>query len=208
MKKMKVDYSLYLVTDRTLMSTATLQEAVEQAVLGGVTMVQLREKNAAALEFYRLAKEVKVITDKYHIPLIVNDRIDVALAVDAAGVHVGQTDIPPRIARKLIGKDKLLGVSASSLQEAVKAQADGADYLGVGAMLPTRTKKDARYVSMDELQKIRKEIHIPIVAIGGIRKENAYRFRQCGADGVAVVSAIIARPDIRQAAEELITVSC
>lgn len=204
---MKTDYSLYLVTDRTLMSTVTLQEAVEQAVLGGVTMVQLREKNAAALEFYRLAKEIKVITDKYHIPLIVNDRIDVALAVDAAGVHVGQTDIPPRIARKLIGKDKLLGVSVSSLQEAVKAQAVGADYLGVGAMLPTRTKQDAKYVSMDELQKIRKEIHIPMVAIGGITKENAYRFKQCGVDGVAVVSAIIAQSDIRQAAEELIAVS-
>lgn len=203
MEKMKVDYSLYLVTDRTLMSTQILQEAVEQAILGGVTMVQLREKNATALEFFKLAKEIKEMTDKYHVPLIINDRIDVALAVDASGVHVGQKDIPPKAVRNLIGQKKLLGVSASSLQEAIRAQADGADYLGVGAMLPTRTKQDASYVTFEELSEIRKRISLPIVAIGGINKGNALRFKECGVDGLAVVSAIIAQPDIRLAAEEL-----
>lgn len=205
---MKIDYSLYLVTDRMFMSTKTLQEAVEQAILGGVTMVQLREKDVTALDFYHLAKEIKGITDKYHVPLIINDRVDIALAVDAAGVHVGQNDIPPRIVRKMIGQNKLLGVSASSLKEALQAQEDGADYLGVGAMLLTRTRPDAKYVSLEELKKIRKEISIPIVAIGGINKENALRFWQCGVDGLAVVSAIIAQPDIQQAAKELASTNC
>lgn len=203
-----VDYSLYLVTDRRTMSTATLKEAVEQAIWGGVTMVQLREKDAAALEFYQLAREIKEITDRYHVPLIINDRVDVAIAVDAAGVHVGQSDLSAVAVRKIIGEDKLLGVSASSLQEALKAQADGADYLGVGAMLPTRTKKDAKTVSLDELREIRKQVHIPIVAIGGINKENAAWFRACGVDGLAVVSAVIAQPDIRLAAAELAGRNC
>ena len=198
-----IDYSLYLVTDRTRMGAETLQEAVEQAVLGGVTMVQLREKDAEAVAFYQLAVEVKKVTEGYGIPLIINDRIDIAMAVDAAGVHVGQTDLPVNVARKILGKDKLLGVSVSSLEEAVKAEADGADYLGVGAMLPTKTKEDAAVVSLDELSRIRKAVHIPVVAIGGIRKENAALFWNCGVDGLAVVSAVIAQKDIRQAALEL-----
>ena len=185
------------------MGAETLQEAVEQAVLGGVTMVQLREKDAEAVAFYQLAVEVKKVTEGYGIPLIINDRIDIAMAVDAAGVHVGQTDLPVNVARKILGKDKLLGVSVSSLEEAVKAEADGADYLGVGAMLPTKTKEDAAVVSLDELRRIRKAVHIPVVAIGGIRKENAALFWNCGVDGLAVVSAVIAQKDIRQAALEL-----
>ncbi len=147
--------------------------------------------------------EVKKVTEGYGIPLIINDRIDIAMAVDAAGVHVGQTDLPVNVARKILGKDKLLGVSVSSLEEAVKAETDGADYLGVGAMLPTKTKEDAAVVSLDELRRIRKAVHIPVVAIGGIRKENAALFWNCGVDGLAVVSAVIAQKDIRQAALEL-----
>ena len=200
---MKPDYSLYLVTDRMLMSTKTLGEAVEQAVIGGCTMVQLREKEISSLDFYVLASEMKKITDRYGIPLIINDRIDIAMAVGAAGVHIGQKDIPADIARKVIGKDMLLGVSAVSAAEAVNAAKAGADYLGVGAMFPTGTKPDAGFVSMEELGRIRKAVDIPIVVIGGISKENAMLFQPMGIDGLAVVSAVIAQPDIKKSAADL-----
>ncbi len=200
---MKPDYSLYLVTDRMLMSTKTLGEAVEQAVIGGCTMVQLREKEILSLDFYVLASEMKKITDRYGIPLIINDRIDIAMAVGAAGVHIGQKDIPADIARKVIGKDMLLGVSAVSAAEAVNAAKAGADYLGVGAMFPTGTKPDAGFVSMEELGRIRKAVDIPIVVIGGISKENAMLFQPMGIDGLAVVSAVIAQPNIKKSAADL-----
>ena len=200
---MKPDYSLYLVTDRMRMSTKTLGEAVEQAVIGGCTMVQLREKEILSLDFYVLASEMKKITDRYGIPLIINDRMDIAMAVGAAGIHIGQKDIPADIARKVIGKDMLLGVSAVSAAEAVNAAKAGADYLGVGAMFPTRTKPDADFVSMEELGRIRKAVDIPIVVIGGISKENAMLFQPMGIDGLAVVSAVIAQPDIKKSAADL-----
>ncbi len=200
---MKPDYSLYLVTDRMLMRTKTLDEAVEQAVIGGCTIVQLREKESLSLDFYVLALEMKKITDRYGIPLIINDRIDIAMAVGAAGVHIGQKDIPADIARKVIGKDMLLGVSAVSAAEAVNAAKAGADYLGVGAMFPTGTKPDAGFVSMEELERIRREVDIPIVVIGGISKENAMLFQPMGIDGLAVVSAVIAQPDIKKSAADL-----
>lgn len=200
---MKIDYTLYLVTDRRLMSTPTLPEAVEQAILGGCTMVQLREKDAPAHSFYKLAEEVKQITDRYQIPLIINDRIDIALAVGASGVHIGQQDIPASIARKMIHQDMLLGVSAASVEEAIQAQQDGADYLGIGAMFPTDTKDDARAVTMAELRKIKQAVTIPIVAIGGITRDNIASFHSMDIDGVAIVSAIIAEPDIKGAAMEL-----
>ena len=200
---MKPDYSLYLVTDRMLMRTKTLGEAVEQAVIGGCTMVQLREKEILSLDFYVLASEMKKITDRYGIPLIINDRIDIAMAVGAAGVHIGQKDIPADIARKVIGKEMLLGVSAVSAAEAVNAAKAGADYLGVGAMFPTGTKPDAGFVSMEELGRIRKAVDIPIVVIGGISKENAMLFQPMGIDGLAVVSAVITQPDIKKSAADL-----
>lgn len=200
---MKPDYSLFLVTDRMLMSTKTLGEAVEQAVIGGCTMVQLREKEISSLDFYVLALEMKKITDRYSIPLIINDRIDIAMAVGATGVHIGQNDIPADIARKLIGKNMLLGVSTASVAEAVNAAKAGADYLGVGAMFPTGTKTDASHVSMEELGRIRREVDIPIVVIGGISKENAMLFQPMGIDGLAVVSAVIAQPDIKKSAADL-----
>ena len=200
---MKYDYTLYLVTDRMLMSTKTLGEAVEQAVIGGCTMVQLREKEISSLDFYVLASEMKKTTDRYGIPLIINDRIDIAMAVDAAGVHIGQKDIPADIARKVIGKDMLLGVSATSVTEAVNAAIAGADYLGVGAMFQTGTKPDAGFVSMEELGRIRRAVDIPIVVIGGISRENAMLFQPMGIDGLAVVSAVIAQPDIKKSAADL-----
>lgn len=200
---MKPDYSLYLVTDRMLMSTKTLGEAVEQAIIGGCTVVQLREKEISSLDFYALALEIKKITDSYGIPLVINDRIDIAMAVGAAGIHTGQKDIPADIARKVIGKNMLLGVSAGSVAEAVNAVEAGADYLGVGAMFPTGTKPDAGYVSMEELGKIRRAVDIPIVVIGGISKENAMLFQPMGIDGLAVVSAVITQPDIKKSAADL-----
>lgn len=200
---MKPDYSLYLVTDRMRMSTRTLGEAVEQAVIGGCTLVQLREKEIPALDFYMLALEIKKITDRYGIPLIINDRIDIAMATGAGGVHIGQRDIPADIARKVIGKDMLLGVSVGSAVEAIDAVKAGADYLGVGAMFPTGTKPDAGFVSMEELGRIRKAVDIPIVVIGGICKENAMLFQPMGIDGLAVVSAVIAQPNIKKSAADL-----
>ena len=202
--KNKIDYSLYLVTDRDLMSTKTLEEAVEQAILGGCTLIQLREKTASSREFYEMGLRVKKITDYYHVPLIINDRLDIALAIDADGVHVGQSDLPAKIVRKIIGTEKLLGVSASTLEEAIQAEKDGADHLGVGAMYATGSKTDARLVSMEELKKIREQVHIPIVVIGGINEKTIPNFTHLGIDGLAVVSAIISQPDVRAASEKLL----
>lgn len=200
---MKVDYTLYLVTDRKLMSTQTLTEAVNQAILGGCTMVQLREKGSSSLAFIQQAQEVKRITDQYQVPLIINDRLDIALAVGAFGIHIGQNDLPVSVVRQIIGKDMLLGVSVFSVEEAGQAMEDGADYLGVGAMFPTGTKTDAGMVSMEELIRIRHITNLPIVVIGGINRENAGAFRPMGIDGLAVDSSIIGQPHIRKAAEEI-----
>lgn len=201
--KMQVDYTLYLVTNRSLMSTPDLETAVRQAILGGCTLVQIREKDASSLEFFQIVQGVKTITDRFNVPLIVNDRIDIALAVDASGVHIGKSDLPTTIARRLIGPDKILGVSASSLDEAIQAQEDGADYLGVGAMFATGTKTDAKLVSIEELVLIRNSVDLPIVVIGGINKETIPKFQGTGINGLALVSAIISEPDIRTAAIEL-----
>ncbi len=199
--KNKIDYTLYLCTDRDLMSTDTIEESVEQAVKGGCTVVQLREKNCSSKEFYELAVRVKEITDRYHVPLIINDRVDIALAVDAAGVHIGQSDLPASVVRNIIGKDKILGVSAARREEALKAVEDGADYLGVGAMFATNTKTDARPVTMEELKGIRAAVSIPIVVIGGINMNTLERFKGTGIDGLAVVSAIIAEKTLKRLQE-------
>jgi len=201
--KPKIDYSIYLVTDRDLMSTETLEEAVEKAIIGGCTLVQLREKDCSSFDFYNTAVKVKEITDKYKVPLLINDRLDIALAVDAAGVHVGQSDLPATVVRKIIGEDKIIGVSTGSLEQALKAQKDGADYIGVGAMYDTGTKKDANPTSMEELKKIRENVSLPIVVIGGINKERIKDFEGIGIDGLAIVSAIIAQKDITQSTKEL-----
>lgn len=201
--KPMIDYRLYLITDRSIMSTDKLEIAVEQAILGGCTVVQLREKNSTSLEFYDTAIKIKEITSKYKIPLIINDRIDIAMAVDAEGVHIGQRDMPPSVARDLIGDDKILGVSASTFEEAVIAEKCGADYIGVGAMFSTNTKSDARLTSICELKEIRKHVSIPIVVIGGINKNTIPKFQGININGIAVVSAIISQPDIKMASKEL-----
>lgn len=202
-KKENIDYSVYLCTDWNLMSTETLEEAVEQAIEGGATVIQLREKKCSSKDFYETAVRIKKVTTKHSIPLIINDRVDIALAVDAEGVHVGQDDLPVQAVRSVIGKDKILGVSARNREQAVKAYRDGADYLGVGAMFPTSTKKDARVITKDELVEIRQSVPIPIVAIGGVKETNVMELKGTGIDGVAVVSAIIAKEEIKEAAKNL-----
>jgi len=200
--KPRMDYTLYLVTDRGLMSTSTLEEATEQAILGGVTLVQLREKNATSLEFYNLAINIKKVTDKYNVPLIINDRVDIALAVNADGVHIGQSDLPASVVRGIIGNKKIVGVSASTVEKAVKAEKDGADYIGVGAVFQTQTKEIANSVSIEMLKQIRNRIVIPMVAIGGIKLENISHFKGTDIDGISVVSGIISSPDIKTTASE------
>lgn len=201
--KSKIDYSLYLCTDRSIMSDASIEECVEKSLKGGVSVVQIREKDCSGKEFLQIAKNVKEITKRYNVPLIINDRVDVAIAVGADGVHVGQDDLPCAIVRSMVGEDMIIGVSASSLTEALKAQQDGADYIGVGAMFATDTKTDAKVVTMEELDRIRREVSIPIVVIGGINKTTLPDFIGKGIDGIAVVSAIVSQNDVESAAREL-----
>ncbi len=200
---MKIDYTLYLCTDSGLMSSATVEESVERAVQGGCSVVQLREKEASSLELFRLAERVKRVTDKYGVPLIINDRLDICQAVDAAGVHLGQSDLPCAEARKILGADKIIGVSAATPEEAAKAQADGADYLGVGAVFPTTTKTNTRKVTPEIIRGIRQAVTIPFVVIGGVNAENITRLYGLGIDGAAVISAVIAQPDITAAARKM-----
>lgn len=199
----EVDYTLYLVTDRDMLSNVNIAKAVEEAILGGVTLVQVREKDISTSEFYKVASEIKEITSKYNVPIIINDRIDIALAIDADGVHVGQSDMPASIARKLIGSDKILGVSTATIDEAIKAEKEGADYLGVGAVFSTTTKDDARNVSLELLKEIKETVNIPIVAIGGINSKNVDMLKESNIDGVAVISDILAKKDIKQAARNI-----
>lgn len=196
-----VDYTLYLCTDRELMSCDTIEQLVEQALQGGVSVVQLREKNCTSREFLELAKSVKKITDRFDVPLIINDRLDICMAADAAGVHLGQSDIPCAEARRILGKDKIIGVSAALPEEAAKAQADGADYLGVGAVFGTTTKLNTRPVTAEIIKQIRAAVTIPFVVIGGVNAENITQLYGLGIDGAAVVSAVASQSDITAAAK-------
>lgn len=199
----KIDYRLYLVTDRKQPAPGTFEKVVEDALKGGATLVQLREKEGDTGLLYERAVKLKKITDTFHVPLIIDDRIDIMLAVGADGVHVGQSDMPAAIARKLIGPHKILGVSAGTLKEAVQAEKDGADYLGVGAMFPTATKKDADITTPETLRKIMDTVHIPVVTIGGMNKSTIPLFKGYGLSGFAVVSAIMASREPEKAAGKL-----
>jgi thiamine-phosphate pyrophosphorylase len=194
---------LYLVTDRAWAKEKSLSGQIEQAVKSGVTFIQLREKNLSRAEFIQEAKKIKLIAHAYHIPFVINDNIDVALEIDADGVHVGQNDMNAREVRKLIGKDKILGVSAQTVGQALAAENSGADYLGVGAVFNTDTKHDAQTISFDTLKEITKSVQIPVVAIGGINEKNILNLKGSHIDGVAVVSAILSRPDICLATQNL-----
>ncbi len=201
----KIDYSLYLVADSSFITLETAEKKVTEAIEGGVTIVQLRAKDISAAEFYNMALKIKMITGYYNMPLIINDRVDIAIAADADGVHTGQEDLPVKEVRKLIGINKIMGISVSNITEAEKAERDSADYLGAGAMFPTDTKLDAKYVSIEELREIKKKVQIPVVAIGGINAGNAEKIFSAGADGIAVVSAVLGEKNIKEAALKLVS---
>jgi thiamine-phosphate pyrophosphorylase len=203
--KHNTDFTLYLVTDRRWLDEKTLWDAVEEAIDGGATLVQLREKKISSKEYFELAQRVKEVTDRHGIPLIINDRIDIAQAIDADGVHLGPEDLPVPIARTLLGDGKIIGSSAASVAEARLFQAQGADYLGVGAVFPTATKRGTEKIGLDDLREIKAAVYIPVVAIGGIKAENAQPVMETGVDGVAVVSAIMDQEDIREAARQLLS---
>lgn len=203
---MKLDLSLYLVTDKRNKTDEEFLKIIEEAIKGGTTVVQIREKEGETLDFYNLALKVKEITSKYNVPLIVNDRIDVALAIKSEGVHIGQTDMPADVARSLIGDEMILGVSASTVKEARKAEKDGADYIGTGAVFPTATKDDAPSITKDDLKEVTGSINIPTVAIGGITLENASELAGTGIAGISVVSAIMNSEDPKTASENLLKI--
>ena len=203
MSRKDTDYSVYLVTDSRNNTEEEFLSTIEEAIKGGTTIVQLREKTASTKDFYQLALKVKKITSKYGVPLLINDRIDIAIAIDSDGVHVGQDDMPADVARAIIGDEKILGVSASTVDEAIKAQADGADYIGSGAVFPTSSKDDADSVSKEELKEIVDSVDIPVVAIGGINLENASSLKDTGIAGFSVISAIMYAEDSKVASSKL-----
>ncbi len=198
-----VDYSIYLVTDTDMCPRENLVQVVGEAVRGGVTLVQLREKNISTRDFYNEALALKELCLKNNVPLIINDRLDIALAVDADGIHVGQSDMPVSVVRRILGNDKIIGLSAGSVKQAEEAVKDGADYLGVGAVFHTSTKSDANDVGIEILKKVRSSVKIPIVGIGGINAENIEELYGTGIDGVAVVSCIMASSDPYAATKRL-----
>lgn len=198
------DYSLYLVTDRRLSLGRSTVEVVAAAVSGGVTCVQLREKHCSTREFLEEARRVRELLVGTGVPLIINDRLDVALAVAADGVHLGQNDLPVADARRLVGERLVIGVSAESVADAIRAEAEGADYIGVSPVFTTPTKMDtAPPLGLEGLREIRRAVSLPLVAIGSIRHDNAAEVLRAGADGLAVVSAIVSAPCPRTAAAAL-----
>lgn len=203
MKLKKSDFILYAVTDRTWLENQTLYEQVEQALKGGVTFVQLREKNLSDEDFYKEALEIKALCKKYKVPFVINDDVELALRVDADGVHVGQEDMACKRAREILGENKIIGVSTHNVEEALRAVQDGADYLGAGAVFSTSTKSNVTNLSKQTLTDICKAVDVPVVAIGGISQKNVEQLSGSGISGVAVISAIFASKDIKNAAESL-----
>ena len=200
MKELK----FYLVTDSDILRGRDFYNSIEEALKGGVTMLQLREKNASGKEFLEKAIKLRELTKKYNVKFIINDRVDIAMLCDADGVHVGQSDIPANKVRELIGEDKIVGVSARTVEEALRAKENGADYLGVGAMFNTRTKLDAKSVSIEKLKEIKERVELPLVAIGGLSLSNIDKLKECNVDGYAVVSAILGAENIKLECEKWI----
>ena len=199
-----VDYSIYLVTDEACLHGRPLLECVEEALAAGVTLVQYRAKAADGGVLYAEACKLKELCDKYNVPLIINDRLDIALAVGAAGVHLGQDDLPCAVARRLLGEDFIIGVSAHNPAEAVQAVSEGADYLGCGAVFGTATKHDVAKLGLENLRAIRKAVAVPMVGIGGITADNYTEVLATGADGAAIVSGILAQDDIGAVVKKLV----
>jgi len=207
MKLDKNSMLLYVVTDRTWLGDEALSQQVEKCLKGGATFIQLREKELDYDTFLLEAKEIKVLCDKYNVPFVINDNVDIAIACNADGVHVGQCDIQASDVRAKFGNNKIIGVSVQTVEQAVLAEINGADYLGVGAVFTTSTKHDAAFVSHKTLTAICNAVSIPIVAIGGIYSHNISELSGTGIDGVAVISAIFAQPDIKSATQELLKLS-
>lgn len=199
----KNDLVLYAVTDRSWLGDSSLYDQVESAIEGGATFIQLREKNLDEADFLSEAKEIQKLCREYKVPFVINDNVEIAAQIDADGVHVGQSDMEAGDVRKRLGPDKIIGVSAQTVEQALKAQEHGADYLGVGAVFPTGSKADATEVSHQTLKEICEAVDIPVIAIGGITKENVSELKGSGICGIAVISAIFAQKDIRKAAAEL-----
>ena len=200
---MKFDSSMYFITDSSNYSEEKFLHRVEQALVGGVTLLQLREKDKTTCEYIDLANKVHALTKKYNVPLIIDDRVDVALAIDAEGVHVGQSDMPVSMARELMGNDKIVGATTKTVEQAVEAYAQGADYLGVGAIYPTTTKVKTVITSTETLGNICSAVPIPVNAIGGLNKDNIDILKGIPIAGICVVSAIMKADDPKQAAVEL-----
>lgn len=201
---MPVDYSIYLVTDRGILKGRDIFKAVEDAIKGGATLVQLREKDVSSLEFYNIAVKMKEVTRKYGVPLIINDRLDIALAMDADGLHVGQSDLPVEVARRLLGKGKILGCSANTIEKVRYGEKSGADYIGAGPVYPTGSKADADApIGVSKLAELRKSISIPVVGIGGIGASNVREVKSSGIEGISLISAILGKEDVEAAAREL-----
>ena len=204
MGKSKIDCALYLVTDRGLSRGRRNLDIIRAAVAGGVTMVQLREKEATTREFYQEGLKIKEFLGEHNVPLIINDRLDIALALDAEGVHVGQDDMPVAVARRILGDDKIIGASVFDVAEAREAEAAGADYLGLSPIFVTSTKPDlTAQIGIDGIAPIRQAVRIPIVGIGSMSAENAFEAVRAGLDGVAVVSAICSQRDPEAAARAI-----
>ena len=196
---------LYLVTNRYQDSLESFLEKVETACRSGVTIVQLREKNLTTNQYYQLAKQVKEITDAYQVPLIIDDRLDVCLAVDAAGLHIGDDELPVPVARKVLGPEKILGVTAKTVKRALEAEEGGADYLGTGAIFPTTTKENAPITLISTLKTICQRVAIPVVAIGGLTSENIDQLMGTGISGVAVVRDLMQAEDIEEKTQAFLT---
>ena len=205
--KAQPDYSIYLVTDDGCLQGRALIDCVREALEGGVTLVQYRAKTASSAEMYAEALQLKALCDSFKVPLIINDRLDIAMAVGAAGVHLGQDDLPCAAARKILGEDYLIGVSAHNPADAKTALQSGADYLGCGAVFGTATKADVKKLGTEGLTAICREKGLPVVGIGGVTADNYREVRAAGADGAAIVSGILAQPDIRTTVEAIAKVS-
>ena len=195
---------LYAVTDRAWVGTKSLYEQVKEALENGVTCVQLREKELDESDFLKESKQISALCKEYKVPFIVNDNVNIAIACKADGIHIGQEDMELTNVRKLVGEDMIIGVSAHTVEEAIKAQEGGADYIGIGAVFATSTKTDVDVLSFETLRSICEAVDIPTVAIGGIKKDNICKLKGSGIDGVAVVSAIFAAKDIARATKELL----
>lgn len=205
--KAQPDYSIYLVTDDGCLQGRALLDCVREALEGGVTLVQYRAKTASSAEMYAEALQMKALCDSFNVPLIINDRLDIAMAVGAAGVHLGQDDLPCATARKILGEDYIIGVSAHNPAEGKAALQSGADYLGCGAVFGTATKADVKKLGTDGLAAICKAKGLPVVGIGGVTADNYREVRAAGADGAAIVSGILAQPDIRTTVKAIAKVS-